>query len=83
MDPIPVWCGLPTEEGGSGGGYLTPVCAKPLGCWFGPVGRVSARLRCAVLLWLAVAQVMPGGTGAKRGVGKMVVRMGVGFQTEV
>ena len=38
---------------------------------------------CAVLLWLAVAQVMPGGTGAKRGVGEVAVRMGVSFQTEV
>ena len=40
-------------------------------------------MRCAVLLWLAVAQVVPGGTGAKRGVGEVAVRVGVGFQTEV
>ena len=37
----------------------------------------------AVLFWLKVAQVVPGGTGAQRGVGEMAVRVGVGFQAEV
>ena len=49
--------------------------------WVGQRG--GACLCRAVLLWLEVAQVVPGCTGAQWGVGKMAVRVGVGLQAEV